>query len=63
MSPNLSFRRALVSLSHPLSIAAIGLLLFNDHLWRKVAPSWLTGKIGDFAWLIFAPFLLAAGVA
>lgn len=60
---NPAFRRALVSLSHPLSIGAIALLLINDHVWRKVAPSWFTGKIGDFAWLIFAPFLLAALLA
>ncbi len=63
MSPNHTFRRALLSLSHPLSIGAIVLLLFNDHIWRRVAPSWITGKIGDFAWLIFAPFLLAAILA
>lgn len=58
-----SFRRALLSLSHPLSIGAIVLLLINDHVWRKVAPSWFTGKIGDVAWLVFAPFLLAALLA
>ena len=60
---NPAFRRALVSLSHPLSIGGIVLLLLNDHLWRKVAPSWLTGKLGDAAWLVFAPFLLALGMA
>jgi hypothetical protein len=63
MPPNPSFRRALLALSHPLSIAAIVLLLINDHIWRKVAPSWLTGKIGDAAWLVFAPFLVAAILA
>ena len=60
---NSAFRRALASLSHPLSIAAIVVLLLNDHVWRKVAPSWLTGKLGDAAWLVFAPFLLAALMA
>jgi hypothetical protein len=59
MKTNVAFCRALISLSHPVSIGAIVLLLFTDHIWRRVAPSWLTGKIGDFAWLIFAPFLLA----
>ena len=53
------FRRALISLSHPVSIAAIVVVLLNDHWWRRVVPSWFTGKVGDFAWLIFAPFLLA----
>jgi len=60
---NSAFRRALASLSHPLSIAAIVVLLLNDHVWRKVSPSWLTGKLGDAAWLVFAPFLLAALIA
>lgn len=63
MKTNTAFRRALISLSHPISIGAIFLLLFNDHVWRRAAPSWITGKIGDFAWLIFAPFLLAAILA
>src|SRR5512147_742964 len=55
----LAFRRTLLSVSHPLSIAAVIIVLLNDHWWRRVAPSWFTGKIGDFAWLIFAPCLLA----
>ena len=61
--PILPFAARLHSLSHPISIVALIVLLLNDHLWRRVAPSWLTGKIGDFAWLIFAPFLLAALLA
>ncbi|HET7375196.1 MAG TPA: hypothetical protein VFK30_00720, partial [Anaerolineae bacterium] len=60
MKASTTFQRALLSLSHPLSIAAIAVVLLNDHLLRHVWPSWFTGKIGDFAWLIFAPFLLAA---
>jgi len=46
------------SLSHPLAVGAIILLLLNDHWLRWNYPSWWTGKIGDVAWLIFAPFLL-----
>ena len=60
---NSTFRHALISLSHPVSVAAILIVLLNDHWWRCVAPSWFTGKIGDFAWLIFAPFLFAALLA
>ena len=60
---NTTFQRAFVSLSHPVSIGALIILLLNDHWWRQVAPSWVTGKIGDFTWLIFAPFLLAAILA
>ncbi|MEL6270581.1 MAG: hypothetical protein AAFR22_12295, partial [Chloroflexota bacterium] len=58
-----TLRRALHSLTHPLTIVAILLLLFNDHYLRYAHPSWLTGKLGDFTWLIFAPFVLAALLA
>ncbi len=57
------FVRALNSLAHPLSISAVCLLLLNDHLLRPLWPSWWTGKIGDFAWLVFAPFVVAALLA
>src|SRR4051812_4044862 len=55
-----TFSVALNCLHHPLAIAAILILLFNDHWLRYTAPSWWTGKIGDFAWLLFAPFICAA---
>jgi len=46
------------SLVHPIVIGAIFALLLNDHWLRWHYPSWWTGKVGDFVWLIFAPFLL-----
>jgi hypothetical protein len=58
-----TFHRAWLSLSHPISMAALIVLLVNDHVLRRMSPSWLTGKLGDFAWLIFAPFLLAVILA
>ncbi len=60
---NQAFRRAMAALSHPASVAAVVMLLLNDHLLRRAWPSWWTGKIGDIAWLLFAPFVLAAGLA
>jgi len=56
----LTFRLSLRALSHPLSLAAIGLLLLNDHVLKAAAPSWLTGKLSDFAGLFFFPFLVIA---
>jgi hypothetical protein len=50
--------QALWCLTHPISLLAVVGLLINDHWWRWHYPSWWTGKMGDFAWLIFAPFLL-----
>jgi hypothetical protein len=37
--------------------------LLNDHFVRWRWPSWWTGKISDFAWLAFAPFVLVAVLA
>jgi hypothetical protein len=58
-----TFWKALRLLAHPLTLAAVALLLLNDHLFRRLWPSWFTGKLGDFAWLFFAPFALAALLA
>jgi hypothetical protein len=60
---NPGFERALALLAHPVCLAALGLLLLNDHVFRRAWPSWWTGKLGDAAWLLFAPFALAAGLA
>ncbi len=60
---NRAFWRALHSLAHPLTIGAVALALLNDHVLRQHWPSWWTGKLSDFAWLVFAPFLLAALLA
>jgi len=59
MKPNLAFQHALRSLAHPVSLTAIVVLLLNDHWLRLHHPSWLTGKLGDFAWLVFAPLIAA----
>jgi hypothetical protein len=48
-------------LLHPATLMALGLLAVNDHLLRRLWPSPITGKLGDFAWLFFAP-LVASGL-
>src|SRR5262245_40893240 len=40
------------------SIVAVGVLLLNDHVLKAAVPSWLTGKLSDFAGLYFAPYLV-----
>ena len=50
-------RAACSSLASPPSLVAIALLLANDHLLKARSPSWLTGKLSDFAGLYFAPYL------
>ncbi len=61
--PNRAFWKAFHSLTHPVSISAVILLLLNDHVLRIYMPSWWTGKLGDFTWLIFAPMICALVVA
>ncbi len=53
-------RRAESALTHPATVAALGVLLLNDLLLKALWPqAWLTGKLSDLAWLIFALPLLA----
>ncbi len=49
-------------LLRPLPLAAILLLVLNDHVWKAAHPSALTGKLSDLAGLAFFPLLLVAGV-
>jgi hypothetical protein len=63
MNENKAFQKAIYLLAQPFSLAAILILLLNDHLLRQFYPSWLSGKLGDFAWLFFFPFALAALLA
>lgn len=57
-----TLENSLRCLAHPASLVSIGLLILNDHLLKVLAPSWLTGKLSDFAGLFFFPFLLAVGL-
>jgi len=63
MTVNPALKKPLACISHPFSIGAILLLFLNDHLLRLLWPSWWTGKLGDFAWLFFFPFIVAALLA
>jgi hypothetical protein len=45
------------ALLHPVAVAAVGILLLNDHVMKQASPGWLTGKVSDFAGLIFFPLL------
>ena len=50
-------------LLHPLALAAIALLVVNDHVLKAHYPGWLTGKLSDVAGLVFFPLLLRALLA
>jgi len=46
-------------LLHPITLAAIALLLVNDHLLKERFPGLITGKLSDAAGLTFYPLLVA----
>ncbi|NVJ08600.1 hypothetical protein HUW63_25600 [Myxococcus sp. AM001] len=43
---------------HPLTLAAVALLLLNDHVFKAQWPSWWTGKLSDVVGLAMFPLLL-----
>ncbi|MGE5603414.1 MAG: hypothetical protein ACM30E_10200 [Nitrososphaerales archaeon] len=55
--------KALRLLVHPLILLSLALLLINDHILRRMWPSAVTGKLGDFAWLFFIPLAVIAVLA
>ncbi|MEN3537862.1 hypothetical protein AAH991_22300 [Microbispora sp. ZYX-F-249] len=46
-------------LGHPATLAAIAVLLVNDHLLKRLWPGVVTGKLSDVAGMLVAPPLLA----
>jgi len=50
-------------MQYPVVWFSIGLLLINDHVLKNIYPSWLTGKLSDFAGIFFFPFIVAAGLS
>jgi hypothetical protein len=47
-------------LAHPVAVAAVTLLLVNDHFLKHAWPGFVTGKLSDVAGMIFFPILLAS---
>ena len=45
-------------LLHPVALAAMGLLVLNDHLLKGLWPGFVTGKLSDVAGLAFFPLVL-----
>jgi hypothetical protein len=47
-------------LLHPAALAAIALLVVDDHLLKTAQPGVITGKLSDVAALVFFPLVLVA---
>jgi hypothetical protein len=60
---NQNFQNSLRCMQHPATWISIVLLLINDHMLKNMYPSWLTGKLSDFAGIFFLPFIVAAGLS
>lgn len=43
---------------HPVAIAAVAVLIANDHVLKARWPGMVTGKLSDVAGLVFFPLLL-----
>ncbi|HWS39568.1 MAG TPA: hypothetical protein VN408_43335 [Actinoplanes sp.] len=52
--------RTIAWLGHPVTMAALALLVVNDHVLKAAHPGWVTGKLSDVAGMVLAPPLLAA---
>jgi hypothetical protein len=63
MSQRDSAGSILAWLSHPVSLAGLGLLLLNDHVFKQLWPGTVTGKLSDLAGMVMFPPLLAAIVS
>ncbi len=46
----------------PLPLSAMVVMGLNDHWWSLQWPGWITGKISDFAVVLFFPALLTASL-
>jgi hypothetical protein len=43
---------------HPVVLAALALLIVNDHVAKRLLPGAVTGKLSDVAGMVFFPVLL-----
>jgi len=46
------------ALLHPVALASLVCLVVNDHLLKRYAPGWVSGKLSDVAILVVGPLLL-----
>lgn len=47
-------------LTHPVALAAVSLMAFNDHFVKHHHPGWVSGKLSDVAGLVVLPLTLCA---
>lgn len=45
-------------LLHPVALGAVAVLVVNDHVLKAAFPGVITGKLSDFAGMLFFPVML-----
>ena len=55
-------RPAGAAMLHPVVLAAVLVLVVNDHILKAAYGNWLTGKLSDVAGLLLFPVLLVSAV-
>ncbi|MCJ7694258.1 MAG: hypothetical protein MUO40_02430 [Anaerolineaceae bacterium] len=63
MTPKISTQKALSSLTHPIALLAMGLILANTFIFQRYFPSWLSGKFSDLGWMICLPLCICLIIA
>src|SRR5687768_14295575 len=48
------------ALLHPIAVICLLVLVFNDHVLKRVYPGALSGKLSDFAGVVLLPLFLHA---
>jgi hypothetical protein len=48
------------ALLHPAALLSIAVLVVNDHVLKAAWPGLVTGKLSDFAGMVFFPLLMVA---
>ncbi len=47
-------------LLHPVALTAVAVMIVNDHFAKEHFPGVITGKVSDFAGLVYFPLFLAS---
>ncbi len=56
---NTPWKKSLNALTHPLTVIMLILIPVNALIFQPLAPSWLTGKLGDLAWVVVLPLFVS----
>ena len=53
----MSYHKSIHFLARPYTLLALGIYFINEFILQPYFPSWVSGKLSDFAWLFLFPVL------